>query len=209
VSVSDNFSSDLTKWTINSGAPYIDGGALNVNGGNIQFNAQYNMPLDMYWTMTNLIADYDLFAHVYNDYNVFGSPETTYRVTFGFVNGYRSINGVTIQKFVAGSGPTDICNTGGMTWSLRSWVKVGIRHTLAGDISVYIDKGSGWELKATGNDTAAIGLGNCRFQGNGDTGGPWIDDFGIGNTLSGTGLPAFIQGTTGIVSVYGPSVWTT
>lgn len=211
VPIADNFSGNLSLWTIASGFPFIDNGALNINGGDIQFNAQYDIPLEVYWTMANIPQDYDLFAHVYNDYNFIGpgGSETTYRMTFGFVNGYRTLNGVQIQKWVNGSGPTDICSTGGMTWNLRSWVKAGIRHEANGDISVYVDKGDGWELKATGNDTDAVGLGNCRFQGNGDTGGPWIDDFGIGIYSSGTGKPAYINGSSGITTIFGPSIWTT
>ena len=212
VPIVDTFSGDLSLWTIASGTfPFIDSGALNVNGGDIQFNAQYDIPLEVYWTMANIPQDYDLFAHVYNDYNYIGSggSETTYRMLFGFVNCYRTLNGITIQKWVNGSGPTDICSTGGMTWNLRSWVKAGVRHEASGNISVYVDKGNGWELKATGNDTDAIGLGNCRFQGNGDTGGPWIDNFGIGIYRSGTGKPAYINGSSGITTIFGPSIWTT
>lgn len=189
-----------SQWVVNDGSPSIyNNSVLDLAGANIQYASGVAWPVEFYMTISGFPTD-PQFYHVYLDYNLHngtGSTKTTYRYSFGFIHNDGALSGVELQKSVNDSAFTNIITTGAYTWPNGTpSVKFGLRHLDNGNITIYLDKGSGWEVKASGNDSSIIASGWWRLQGGTDTGSEYFDDFALGHPeLGNGGKEAYIEGT--------------
>ena len=203
ITILDNFNraSLGSQWVVNAGSPSIyNNSVLNLAGADIQYASGVSWPVEFFMTISGFPTD-PQFYQVYLDYNLHngtGSTKTTYRYSFGFIHNDGALNGVELQKSVNDGAFTSIITTGAYTWPNGTpSVKFGLRHLDNGDIYIYLNKGSGWELTKTGNDSSIIASGWWRLQGGTDTGNEYFDDFALGHPQLGNGgRPAYVRGGT-------------
>lgn len=190
-----------SQWVVNAGSPSIyNNSVLNLAGADIQYASGVHYPVEFFMTISGFPTD-PQFYHIYLDYNSHngtGSTKTMYRYAMGFIHNDGALDGVELQKFVNDAGPTNIVTTGAYTWTNGiGAVKFGLRHLDNGDIFIYLNRGSGWELMQTGNDSSIIASGWWRLHGGTDTGNEYFDDFALGHPQLGTGgKPAYVKGGT-------------
>jgi len=147
-----------TNWTTISGTPSISSNQLitsSTGTTNLRWNvSDFGPAVDMYITGSGLTA-VSQSLYLYYDY-VDGTH--FYEVYLQAA----SLTGCSHFALYAGAGL--VIDVGALTWASRASIKYGVRHKANGDFTLYIDRGSGWEVVTTGNDTSMLTRGAAVHQ---------------------------------------------
>lgn len=185
-----------SDWTVHSGTPTMDGSVVGTSTTGttvILWKDTKGPAVDAFITIKNLPVTNE--ADAYIDYDDNGS--TNYRLYTSNLT-QTSIN---IHAYKYTTSWISIISTGTLTYSTRTSVKIGIRHNPNGDIYIYLDRGNGWEMVASGNDLQVFSTGetNLRWYRSGAVPQHTYDDWGIvtlSDSYVNNGATAYTKGSS-------------